>query len=111
MNTLYANCALCYLKKNRYPDCIKACKNALEFDTSNPKVYYRMSLAYKAENDFDRAQEALKTAIKLAPGDVELRNEYTRLMEIKTAKEREWYGKMKGFYHKEGVNKIVERDT
>jgi len=69
-----------------------------------------MALAFKAENDFDRAQENLKIAIKLAPGDTELRKEYEQLMEVKTAKEKEWYSKMSGFYNKEGVNKIVEQD-
>ena len=69
-----------------------------------------MALAYKAENDFDRAQESFKSAIKLAPQDKELRTEYQKLLEIKNAKEREWYSKMKGFYNKDGVAKIVERD-
>lgn len=55
LNLLYANSALCYLKKENYKECIKSCKNANEFDANNPKVYYRMALAYKAENDFDRA--------------------------------------------------------
>jgi len=31
-------------------------------------------------------------------------------MEVKTAKEKEWYSKMSGFYNKEGVAKIVEQD-
>lgn len=110
LNILYANSALCFLKKNRYPDCIKSCKNALEFSKSNPKTYYRMALAYKGENDFDRAQENFKQAIKLDPQNSDLRTEYAALLEIKNAKEREWYGKMKGFYNKEGVAKIVERD-
>lgn len=69
-----------------------------------------MALAYKAENDFDRSQDSFKAAIRLAPQDAELRTEYQSLLEIKNAKEREWYGKMKGFYNKEGVTKIVERD-
>ena len=110
MNILYANSALCFLKKEKYPDCIKSCKNALEFNPKNPKAFYRMALAYKAENDFDRAQENLKNAIKLAPNDQELRTEYQKLLEIKTAKEREWYSKMKGFYNKAGVNKIIQED-
>ena len=55
LNVLYANSALCFLKKGRYPDCIKSCKNALEFKANNPKTHYRMALAYKAENDFDRS--------------------------------------------------------
>ena len=76
LNILYANSALCFLKKEKYPDCIKSCKNALEFNPKNPKAFYRMALAYKAENDFDRAQENLKNAIKLAPNDQELRTEY-----------------------------------
>ena len=76
LNILYANSALCFLKKERYPDCIKSCKNAIEFDTNNPKAYYRMALAYKAENDFDRAQDGFKQAIRLDPQNNELRAEY-----------------------------------
>ena len=110
MNILYANSALCELKRGRYQECIKSCRCALEYVANNPKVYYRMAQAYKAENDFDRAQENFKQAIKLAPGDSELRTEYQKLMEIKNAKEKQWYSKMKGFYHKEGVNKIIEQD-
>ena len=69
-----------------------------------------MALAYKGENDFDRAQESFKQAIRLDPQNADLRKEYATLLEVKNAKEREWYGKMKGFYNKEGVAKIVERD-
>lgn len=76
LNVLYANSALCFLKKDRFQECIKSCRYAIEFDTTNPKVYFRMALAFRAENDFDRAQENLKIAIKLAPGDTELRKEY-----------------------------------
>ena len=110
LNILYANSALCFLKKNRFQDCIKSCKNALEFNARNPKTHYRMALAYKGENDFDRAQESFKQAIRLDPQNADLRKEYATLLEVKNAKEREWYGKMKGFYNKEGVAKIVERD-
>ena len=110
LNTLYANCALCFLKKGQYPNCIKSCKNANEFDAGNAKVYYRMALAYKAENDFDRSQDNFKEAIRLDPQNAQLRTEYKQLLETKNKKEREWYSKMKGFYHKEGVNRIIEKD-
>ena len=62
----------------------KIVKCDLEFNSKNPKAYYRMALAYKAENDYDRAQENFKNAIKLAPNDQELRVEYQNLIEIKT---------------------------
>mmetsp|Transcript_8187 Transcript_8187/g.11340 ORF Transcript_8187/g.11340 Transcript_8187/m.11340 type:complete len:87 (+) Transcript_8187:637-897(+) len=69
-----------------------------------------MAQAYRAENDFDRAQDNFKQAIKLAPNDNELRAEYQTLLEVKNAKEKQWYSKMKGFYNKDGVNKIIEED-
>ena len=60
---------MCFLKKGRHQDCIKSCKNALAFKANNPKTHYRLALAYKAENDFDRSQDSFKAAIKLAPSD------------------------------------------
>lgn len=44
-------------------DAIKHCKEALTFVKTNPKAYYRMSVAYKALNDLDRAKENLEMAI------------------------------------------------
>ena len=88
LNILFANSALCELKRGRYQHCIKACNGALEYVQNNPKVYYRMALAYKGENDFDRAQEKFKKAIELAPNDKELRTGYQELKELKTQKER-----------------------
>ena len=69
-----------------------------------------MALAYKGENDFDRAQEKFKKAIELDPSNKDLRSEYQSLKELKNQKERQWYAKMKGFYNKPGVNKIIEED-
>lgn len=63
-----------------------------------PKAYYRMSIAYKEQNDFDKAQEMIKTAIKLDPNDRGLRTEYKSLVDLKNKKEKEWYSKMSGFY-------------
>jgi len=110
LNILYANSALCELKRGRYHECIKACTGAIEYDANNPKVYYRMALAYKGENDFDRAQEKFKKAIELDPSNKDLRVEYQELVELKNKKERQWYSKMKGFYTKPGAIKIIEDD-
>ena len=77
-----------------YKECIKNCNEALTYVKENPKAYYRIAQAYKETADLDRAQENFKIAIQMAPNDKGLRNEYKKLMDLKGAKEKEWYGKM-----------------
>jgi Tfp pilus assembly protein PilF len=46
-----------------------------------------MALAYKELQDLDRSKENLIIAIKLQPGNREIRNEYDALIKAKTTKE------------------------
>ena len=73
---LFLNSAHCLLKKQMYTDAIKMAKEARTYVKDNPKACYRMAIAYRELNDFDRAKESLLEAIKFAPQDVHMREEY-----------------------------------
>ena len=104
LHILHLNCSLCMLKKYMYKDAIKFAKESLIYKPDAPKAHYRMGLAYKEENDLDRAEEQFKKALDLAPNDPSIRAEYKELMDIKNRKEKEWYGKMQGFYNKKKMD-------
>lgn len=99
LNILNLNVSLCMLKKNMPHETIKHAQEALTYEKSNPKAYYRLHLAYKVINDLDRAKENLEHAINLEPNDRNMRTEYKKLCAEKNSKEKEWYSKMSGFYN------------
>lgn len=69
-----------------------------------------MFLAYKETNDLDRAKENLLEAIKLEPNDKKMREDYKKLVDVKTEKERMWNDKMKGFYNTKKFEDIGVKD-
>jgi hypothetical protein len=46
----------------------------------------------------------------LAPSDVNLRNEYKHLTDLKASKEQQWYSKMSGFLHSDKMARIDRQD-
>lgn len=110
LHVLCMNLALCHLKRNNVKDALKFATESLEYSKTNPKAYYRLALAQKLNGEFDLAKESLVEAIKLAPNDKNLREEYAKLQDQKKAKEKEWFNKMSGFYHSEKMQKINEKD-
>lgn len=44
------------------------------------------------------------------PNNLNLRSEYKALCDVKSAKEKEWYSKMNGFYNGEKLKKIEDAD-
>lgn len=110
LNILCLNSAHCLLQKKMYQDVIKMAKEAITYIKDNPKAYYRLSLAYKSINDLDRAKENLLMAIKLAPNDKKMREEYKDLCSTKSEKEKIWNDKMKGFYNTTKLDKIQAQD-
>jgi len=110
LNILNLNVAQCLLKKNMHNDAIKHCKEALTYVKHNPKAYYRMSIAYQALNDLDRAKENLEMAIKQEPNDRAMRVAFKALCDEKGKKEREWYSKMSGFYNSDKLDKVSQKD-
>lgn len=92
-------------------ECIKHAQEALLVDPKSSKAHYRIFKAHMTNNDFDKAVEALKAAIKLEPTDQFLRKEWEGLKAIKDKKEREWSEKMSGFYETDKFKSIEERDA
>ncbi len=70
-----------------------------------------MALAYKELQDLDRAKENYKLAITFEPNNTQMRAEYEELIKQKTSKEREWYGKMNGFYDSDKLKQIEKKDS
>lgn len=98
------------MKRGNKQDAIKYGKEALEFSKINPKAFYRLAQALKANGEFDEALAHMVSAIKLSPGDKLLRTEYKSLMDIKQAKEIEWRSKMSGFYNSKKMADLEEQD-
>jgi len=69
-----------------------------------------MAVAYKELSDFPMAKEAFINAIKLAPSDRAMREEYDLLVIKMKSKEKEWFAKMSGFYNTEKLTKIEKAD-
>ncbi len=110
LHILLLNLAHCHLKKNNPKEAIKTATESIEYNKSNPKAYFRLGLAQKLNGDFEDAKASLATAIKLAPNDVNLRNEYKSLTDLKMTKEQEWQKKMSGFYTSAKMAKIEQKD-
>lgn len=110
LTILNLNVALCLLRKNMAPECIKHCQEAIKISPKNPKGYYRLCQAYKMVNDLDRAKENLLKAIELQPSDKVMRDEYKKLCAEKTSKEKEWYAAMSGFYNKDKIKLMEVKD-
>jgi len=89
LSILYLNCSHCLIKKKMYKEGIKAANDSLIYIKDNPKAYYRIGVAYREEKDYERSQENFKKAIQLNPNDKNLREEYKKLLEIKSTKEKE----------------------
>lgn len=98
------------MKRNNPREAIKCCKEAIEAKPDNPKAFYRMGVAQKANGELEPAKESLLQAIKLAPNDLIIRNEYKSLMEIMNQKHKEWYQKMNGFLHSDKLKEIDEKE-
>jgi tetratricopeptide (TPR) repeat protein len=110
LNVLHLNCAHCLLQKKMYSDAIQKAKEAITYVKHNPKAYYRLYIAYKEMNDLDRAKENLTEAIKFEPNDKKMREEYKTLCNVKSAKEKMWNDKMKGFYNTSKLEDIATKD-
>jgi tetratricopeptide (TPR) repeat protein len=59
MHLLLLNIALCHLKRNNPREAVKACKEAIDLNGDNPKAYYRLGVAQKANGELEPAKESL----------------------------------------------------
>lgn len=87
MHTLCLNLSFCHMKRNNLSEAIKLGKEALTYSKNNAKAYYRLAQAQKLNGELDDAKENLVQAIKLAPSDKNLREEYKKLTDFKQTKE------------------------
>lgn len=66
-----SNRAACFLKLERYQDCIDDCSAALEINGSQPKPYYRRATAHESTGDLQSAFKDLSKLIQIDPKNVE----------------------------------------
>jgi len=110
LHLLLLNVALCHLRRKNPREAVKAAKESLEFNKTNPKAYYRLAVAQKENGELEPAKESILKAVELAPSDKTIRDEYRALMELMNQKHKEWYQKMNGFLQSDRLKKIEERD-
>jgi len=69
------NCAQCHLKLGQNAEAICACREALEFDSSNIKTLFRLGVAHRALDtsaDIERGMKYLKLARSIDPGNIDV---------------------------------------
>ena len=59
LHILLLNIALCHLKRNNPEDAIKCCNEAIEAKSDNPKAFYRLGIAQKANGELEPAKQSL----------------------------------------------------
>ena len=110
LHLLNLNLSLCHLKRKNFKEAIKSAKESIEHNKQNPKAYYRLAMALKANSEFEDAKLALVEAIKLDPSNKNLRDEYKSLGDLKMTKEKEWYSKMNGFYNSKKMSELERKE-
>ena len=93
-----------------YAQCIKSATEAITFMADSPKGYYRIALAQKELKEYDSAKENFEKAIKLAPRDKGLREEYEAFCNFKRAKEQKQWQQMAGFYNTKKLDEIEMKE-
>ena len=84
---LYANRAACYLARGELEKCISDCSRALELyhpvvpsnQASRAKVFARRGSAYAQSSQLHLGLQDYEAAVRLVPGDQQLREDCTRL--------------------------------
>lgn len=79
MITCYQNCSVAMNSTGDYKETISMCTRALNIDEKAVKALYLRGVANMKSKNFKEATDDLKTAIKLAPGDKKLREEFEKL--------------------------------
>ncbi|XP_053992506.1 uncharacterized protein LOC128883801 isoform X2 [Hylaeus volcanicus] len=92
----HLNLAQCKIKLKDWEEALTQCRLALQIDPDNAKGFYRRGLAYFFLDDFEKAEEAFKSALSKSPFNVEIsvalkklqikRNEYTKKEKKMSAK-------------------------
>ncbi len=91
LRSVYNNMAACYLKLAKWDKVIQSCDKALAIQDQDAKTYFRRGQARWALQDFEKAEQDLFKAAKLAPQDVGIRGQLQMIREKQeelTAKSR-----------------------
>lgn len=75
----HSNLALCYLRKERYTECIESCNEAISLNPDLSKAFYRRSQAYEMLGENHKAIENIMQVIQLEPNIVAHRQDLKRL--------------------------------
>lgn len=76
----YTNRALCYLKQNKFSECIYDCTIAVGMDDKMVKAYYRRMQAREQMNgDLEAAYNDCKTVLRIDPKNVDAQKGLSRL--------------------------------
>ena len=59
--------SMAMVEKGKVEDAVKGFKKAVQYDKKNADAHYNLALAYYLNNDFKKADEELKMAIKYKP--------------------------------------------
>jgi FK506-binding protein 4/5 len=60
-----SNIALCHLKLNEHPECIRACEKALEIDPKNEKALFRRGQSQLSMSNYEEAMTDFQEVLKL----------------------------------------------
>jgi len=75
----FANRALCYLKLEKYQECIQDCNQAINLNKTNIKAHYRRMQAYEFLGKNEEALINCKTVLNLDPKNTEAKKSYQRI--------------------------------
>ena len=79
---VYNNMSACYLKQEKWDKVISASDKALLLNEKDAKPHYRKGQARLGLQDYEKAQQDLLKAAKLAPQDVGIRKELEKVREM-----------------------------
>lgn len=75
----HSNLALCYLRKERYNECISECNAALKLSPALSKAFFRRAQAYECLGENQSAIEDMIRVIELEPNVVAHKRDLERL--------------------------------
>jgi len=83
LKTLLVNNSVCSNATNGFQDSVRNLGRAIEIDSSNAKAFFLRSTAYYNLKSYDEALSDIKQAVKLAPNDAKLRQEFERIKNVR----------------------------
>lgn len=83
------NRALCYLKLQKYHECIEDCTIAIQLDSKSVKAYYRRMLAYEQlKINLNEALSDCQTALEIEPKNTDALRSLDRIQQLINSKEK-----------------------